>query len=130
MEEGALLVGRIERWAWALTVALSLAGFLAGGLAVAGGVAAGGAVGILNFRWLHFFLRIVLIADTRWAKLLAHLGTGARYLALTAVIVLLIKTRWFNLLAVLAGLSVVSVAVVGAGLTSSLQSSRTADQPG
>jgi hypothetical protein len=130
MDEGALLVGRIERWAWALTAALSLGGFLAGGLAVGGGVAAGGAVGILNFRWLHFFLRIVLVADLRWTKVLTHLGMAVRYLALTVVLLLLIKSGWVNLVAVLVGLSVVTVAVLGAGLMHGLQTSEPANQIG
>lgn len=130
MDEGALLAGQIERWALVLTAALSLAGFLAGGVAVGGGVAAGAIVGILNFKWLHFFLRVVMSAGRQWAKVLTHLGTVIRYLALTVVLLLIIRSGWVNLLAVLVGLSVVTVAVVGAGLIHGLQTSEPANQAG
>ncbi len=130
MDEGALLVGRIEKWAWALTAVFSVVGWIGGGFAFGAGVAAGGIVGILNFKWLHFFLRLAMAADRRWAKLLAHLGTAVRYLALTAAVLVLIKTRWVNLFAMLVGLSVVSVAVIGAGLLHGLEASKPANQPG
>lgn len=130
MDEGAVLAARIERWILLLAAGASLAGFVGGGARVGGGIAAGAVVGMLNFRWLHFFLRIVIAADRRWARVLTHLGTMGRYLALTVVMVLLIRSQWVNLLAVLAGLSVVIVAVVGAGLLHSLQASDPAGQPG
>lgn len=130
MDEGVLLVRRIEMWAWGMTVVLSALGYLLGGAAVGGGVAAGSVVAILNFKWLHFFFRIAFAADRRWAKAFTHLGLASRYMALTAVVYLLIKTHWVNLLAVLAGLSVLTMAVVVVGLLHGMQSSRTADQTG
>jgi hypothetical protein len=130
MDEGALLAGRIERYALLLAAVCSLVGGIVGGVPVGGGIAAGALVGILNFKWLHFFLRIVLVADLRWAKVLTHMGMAVRYLALTVVLLLLIKSGWVNLVAVLVGLSVVTVAVVGAGLMHGLQTSEPANQIG
>ncbi len=130
MDEGALLVGRIERWAYTITVTLALAGTLLGGAAVGLGVVAGGLVGVLNVKWLHLFLRIVLAADRRVAKVLTHLGILLRYLALTAVLLVILKTGWVHPVGVLLGVSVVVVAVVVAGLLHSLRSPEPADQPG
>lgn len=130
MDEKLLLVKRVDKWALGLTALFSLAGWMVGGGAVGVGVAAGGVVAMLNFKWLLFFLRIVFAADRRWAKVLTHLGVVVRYLALTVIVVLLIKSHHVNPLAVVVGLSIVSVAVVVAGLLHGLQSIRAAGQTG
>jgi len=127
-KEPLLLVGWIEKWALGLTACFSLAGWVVGGVA---GVAVGGLLATLNFRWLQFFtFRVVLTADRRLMKTLTHLSVAVRYLALAVVLWLLIKSPRVDLVGLLVGLSVVTLAVVVAGLLHSLRSSRPVDLAG
>ncbi len=130
-KEPLLLVGWIEKWALGLTACFSLAGWVVGGVAVGASVAVGGLLATLNFRWLQFFtFRVVLTADRRLMKTLTHLSVAVRYIALAVVLWLLIKSPRVDLVGLLVGLSVVTLAVVVAGLLHSLRSSRSVDLAG
>jgi hypothetical protein len=130
MEEGRQLVDRVELCIIGLTGVFSSLGALFAGWPGALGVAAGGLVGLVNFKGLYFFTRLIFALDRRWTRLFTHMSVLLRYLALTALVLIIIRSGWVNPVALLVGLSLVTVSVILVGLIHGLRLSDPARQAG
>jgi ATP synthase I subunit len=113
------LLRHVEWYGWGLTGLLTVGALIARQPLVASGCALGGALSVLHFKWLAMFLTAVVDPSQRPERRIEKLVFGAylaKYLVITGVVYLLFRYHIVEPLGLLAGLSVVFVAICGAGL--------------
>jgi hypothetical protein len=119
MADDADLLRRVEWYGWALTSLLTVGALVARYPLVASGCAIGGALSVLHFKWLAMFLTAVVDPQTRPNSRIKQLVLGAylaKYLIISGVVYLLFRYGVVEPLGFLGGLSVIVVAICGAGL--------------
>lgn len=114
--EGDVRVDQIERRSWILAVILLVASFAWRSPEVSAGVALGALLVILSFRWLRRLVSsFVAPRRQRPPRLLAILNL-TKYLIMGVAIFLAIKYDFANAIALLAGVSVIFLAVCWEGI--------------
>ena len=109
---------QIERLGWGLLVLAALV-TLPLGMQQARGVVIGGIFSLLNFRWMRtFWGRLFTRRWQQWRRIevLSALGYLSKYLLITGLFFYLIKYQLVDLLFFLLGLSIIVVAIMGAGI--------------
>jgi hypothetical protein len=109
------LASRVARDACVLGAALTGPAAWLGGLDGALGAAAGAGIAVGNFRWLAARVRAAA-DDASTERRLWTLGAGLRLGALAAAVALVLLSGHAHPLAIVAGLSVIPVAVIARGL--------------
>jgi hypothetical protein len=115
------LTSRVARDACVLGAALTGPAAWFGGLDGALGAAAGAGIAVGNFRWLAARVRAAT-DDTPTERRLWTLGAVLRLGVLAAAVTLVLLSGHAHPLAIVAGLSVIPVAVVARGLVAAHQS--------
>jgi hypothetical protein len=118
------LLRRVEWYGWALTGLLTVGALVAGYPLVASGCAIGGALSVLHFKWLAMFLTAMVDPQRRPDSRIKKVVLGAylaKYLIISGVVYLLFRYGVVEPLGFLGGLSVLFVAICGAGLARSSQ---------
>jgi ATP synthase I chain len=113
------LLRRVEWYGWVLTGLLTVGALVARYPLVASGCAIGGALSVLHFKWLAMFLTAVVNPQKRPYSRIKKVALGAylaKYLIITGVVYLLFRYGVVEPLGFLGGLSVIFVAICGAGL--------------
>lgn len=109
------VTARVTAGTCALVAALAAPAGWLGGQTAALGVLAGGALAVVNFRWLA--ARAVAAASSAGVAGGAWLvGTGLRLAAFAAACAVLLALEWAHPVALLAGLSVLPLALIVEGL--------------
>jgi hypothetical protein len=107
---------RIARRAWVLTAVLCLGSLWFRSLKVTYGVALGGALAILNFLWLRSFVETLILKKKGALRKLDVAFYTLKYVITGLIIFLVVKESLVNIFGLLAGLLVVIMVIVSAGL--------------
>ncbi len=111
METTDIRIESVERKGWILTGAFLMLSLPFFSLAVVGGVALGALLAILNFKWLRDFAgRIFSGSRTRLSKLVLAIYF-LKYVFTALVIFLALKYDLANAFAIVAGISVIILAI-------------------
>jgi hypothetical protein len=111
METTGIRIESVERKSWILTGAFLILSLPFFSLAVVSGVALGALLAILNFRWLRDFAGRILSGSRPRAPKLLVLLYSLKYVFTALVIFLALKYDLANALAILAGVSVIILAI-------------------
>ncbi|RMF91395.1 MAG: ATP synthase subunit I [Nitrospinota bacterium] len=109
---------QIERLGWGLLI-LSTLITLPVGMSQVGGMVVGGLFSLLNFRWMRaFWERLFTRRWQQWRRIevVSALGYLGKYLLITVLFFYIIKYQLVDLLFFLLGLSIIVVAIIGAGI--------------
>jgi len=109
-------VEKIERAAWAAAALMLLASFFWRSPQVTGGVALGALLSILSFRWLRKFVSALLSSGRSRPPLLLVILNFSKYLIMGVALFIAIKYDLANAIALLAGVSVIFLAVCWEGI--------------
>ncbi len=111
METTGIRIESVERKSWILTGAFLILSLPFFSLAIVSGVALGALLAILNFKWLKNFAgRILSGSRTRLSKLVFAIYF-LKYVFTALVIVLALKYDLTNVFAIMAGVSVIILAI-------------------
>ena len=113
------ILQRIEWYGWGMTGLLTLGALIMRYPLVASGFALGGALSVLHFKWLAFFLTTVVTPQKRpysRIKKVVLAAYLAKYLLVGGTVYLLFRYGMVDPLAFLAGLSVIFVGICIAGI--------------
>ena len=114
--EGGLRVEGIERAAWRAAALMLLASLWWRSPQVSAGVALGASLSILSFRWLRKFVDALLSSGRRRPPLLLVTLNFSKYLVMGVALFFSIKYDLTNAIALLAGVSVIFLAVCWEGI--------------
>ena len=114
--EGGLRVEGIERAAWRAAALMLLASLWWRSPQVSAGVALGASLSILSFRWLRKFVDALLSSGRRRPPLLLVILNFSKYLVMGVALFFAIKYDLTDAIALLAGVSVIFLAVCWEGM--------------
>lgn len=114
-ETGGVSTARIERKSWVLAGFLLAGSLLWRSPSVAGGVALGAFLAVMNFRWLGRFVAVLTSSRRRPSRLYVFLYL-LKYLLTGLAIFFAIKYDLANAVGLLAGVSVIFLAICWEGV--------------
>ncbi len=118
------ILRRIEWYGWGMTGLLTLGALVIGYPLVASGFALGGALSVLHFKWLAFFLTAVVTPEKRPFSRIKKVVFAAyltKYLIIGGMVYFLFRYGMVDPLAFLGGLSVIFWGICIAGIRHSGQ---------